>query len=109
MIEFADWSGLEIQLVYYPPYHRKYNRIERLVLAAAAVERSAADRWDVVKACAERMPGSASNGLSCGFTVIIRSQSLFRKKMRELNKRLKSSENLAQHDILVDPLLPHGR
>jgi hypothetical protein len=21
MIEFADWSGLEIHLVYYPPYH----------------------------------------------------------------------------------------
>ena len=29
MVEFADWSGLEIRLVYYPPYHSKYNRIER--------------------------------------------------------------------------------
>ena len=29
MIEFADWSGLEIRLVYYPPYHSKYNPIER--------------------------------------------------------------------------------
>jgi hypothetical protein len=29
MIEFADWAGLEIRLVYYPPYHSKYNRIER--------------------------------------------------------------------------------
>jgi Rhodopirellula transposase DDE domain len=29
MIEFADWTGLEIRLVYYPPYHSKYNRIER--------------------------------------------------------------------------------
>ena len=28
MIEFADWSGLEIRLVYYPPYHSKYNPIE---------------------------------------------------------------------------------
>ncbi len=27
--EFSDWSGLEIRLVYYPPYHSKYNRIER--------------------------------------------------------------------------------
>src|SRR5947209_6465481 len=25
MIEFEDWSGLEIYLVYYPPYHSKYN------------------------------------------------------------------------------------
>ena len=29
MIEFSDWSGLEIRLVYYPPYHSKYNPIER--------------------------------------------------------------------------------
>jgi hypothetical protein len=29
MVGFADWSGLEIRLVYYPPYHSKYNPIER--------------------------------------------------------------------------------
>jgi hypothetical protein len=29
MIDFADWTGLEIRLVYYPPYHSKYNPIER--------------------------------------------------------------------------------
>ncbi len=29
IVEFADWSGLEIRLVYYPPYHSKYNPIER--------------------------------------------------------------------------------
>src|SRR5271156_2181443 len=29
MVEFADWSGLEIRLVYYPPYHSKYNPVER--------------------------------------------------------------------------------
>ena len=27
MVQFADWSGLEIRLVYYPPYHSKYNPI----------------------------------------------------------------------------------
>ncbi|HDN64712.1 MAG TPA: hypothetical protein ENF23_00180 [Methanosarcinales archaeon] len=29
MIEFADKTGLEIQLAYYPPYHSKYNLVER--------------------------------------------------------------------------------
>ena len=29
MVAFADWSGLEVRLVYYPPYHSKYNPIER--------------------------------------------------------------------------------
>jgi hypothetical protein len=29
MVQFADWSGLAIRLVYYPPYHSKYHPIER--------------------------------------------------------------------------------
>ena len=29
LVQFADWSGLEIRLVYYPPYHCKYNPVER--------------------------------------------------------------------------------
>ena len=29
MVQFADWSRLELRLVYYPPYHSKYNPIER--------------------------------------------------------------------------------
>jgi transposase len=29
MVEFADDTGLEVVLVYYPPYHSKYNPIER--------------------------------------------------------------------------------
>lgn len=29
MVEFAESSGLQIRLVYYPPYHSKYNPVER--------------------------------------------------------------------------------
>src|SRR5437879_1468952 len=29
MTEFADLTGLSIRIVYYPPYHSKYNSIER--------------------------------------------------------------------------------
>ncbi len=29
LVEFADKTGLTIRLVYYPPYHSKYNAIER--------------------------------------------------------------------------------
>ena len=29
LVQFADQFGLEIELVYYPPYHSKYNAIER--------------------------------------------------------------------------------
>jgi hypothetical protein len=29
LLEFADSNGLVIELVYYPPYHSKYNSVER--------------------------------------------------------------------------------
>ncbi|MGD0887422.1 MAG: hypothetical protein ABSA46_21475 [Thermodesulfovibrionales bacterium] len=29
MAEFADITGLEVRLIYYPPFHSKYNAIER--------------------------------------------------------------------------------
>jgi len=29
LVEFADREGLELRLIYYPPYHSKYNSIER--------------------------------------------------------------------------------
>ena len=29
MAQFADMTGLSVRLVYYPPYHSKYNAIER--------------------------------------------------------------------------------
>jgi transposase len=29
MVKFADQIGKPIQLLYYPPYHSKYNPIER--------------------------------------------------------------------------------
>ncbi len=29
MVQFADQTGLTIELVYYPPYHSKYNSVER--------------------------------------------------------------------------------
>ncbi|MGE5717040.1 MAG: ISAzo13-like element transposase-related protein, partial [Acidobacteriota bacterium] len=56
MVEFADWSGLEIRLVYYPPYHSKYNPVER---CWSALEQKwngvLLNCWEVVVQCALRM------------------------------------------------------
>ncbi|MCC7087308.1 MAG: transposase [Pirellulales bacterium] len=53
MIEFADWSGLEIRLVYYPPYHSKYNPIERCWSSLQKKWNGVLlTCWDVVRACA---------------------------------------------------------
>src|SRR4051812_40103296 len=62
MVQFADWSGLEIRLVYYPPYHSKYNPIER---CWSSLERKwngvLLDRLKVVLQCALRMTWKGSH------------------------------------------------
>ena len=62
MVEFADWSGLEMHLVYYPPYHSKYNPIER---CWSALERKwngvLLNGWKVVLQCALRMRWRAAS------------------------------------------------
>jgi Rhodopirellula transposase DDE domain len=56
MVQLADWSGLVIRLVYYPPYHSKYNPIER---CWSALERKGngvlLNCWEVILKCALRM------------------------------------------------------
>ena len=45
MVQFADIIGKPIQLLYYPPYHSKYNPIERCWgILRAALERHQVDR-----------------------------------------------------------------
>jgi hypothetical protein len=39
MVEFADTTGLKVRLVYYTPYHSKYNYIEPAVLILAFLEK----------------------------------------------------------------------
>ena len=56
MVEFADWSGLEVRLVYYPPYHSKYNPIERCWSSQEKKWNGALlNCWEVVLRCAQRM------------------------------------------------------
>jgi len=53
LTEFADWSGLEIRLVYYPPSHSKYNPIER---CRSSLQKkwngTLLTCWSIVKGCA---------------------------------------------------------
>ena len=107
MIEFADSSGLTIRLVYYPPYHSKYNPIER---CWSALER----KWNgvllinlkVVFQCAlrmvwkgrhptvKRLDGDYPEGVCIPRSV---------KAKRELEGRLERSAALAKYDITIRP------
>jgi hypothetical protein len=105
MVEFADWSGLEIRLVYYPPYHSKYNPIER---CWSALEQ----KWNgvllnglkVVLQCALRMRWK-------GRHPTVRRQHgeypegvrVSSKEMKGIEARLHRSATLPKYDITIKP------
>src|SRR5258708_16569 len=105
MVEFADWSGLEIHLVYYPPYHSKYNRVER---CWSALER----KWngvllnslEVVLPCALRMTWKGSHPTVRQLDgVYPDGVHLTAKEMKPYEARLQRSATLPKYDIVIKP------
>jgi hypothetical protein len=105
MVQFADWSGLEIRLVYYPPYHSKYNPIER---CWSALEQ----KWNgvllnclkVVLQCALRMKWKGRHPtlkrLDGEYPDGVRVAA---KEMKEYEARLERSAALPKYDITIKP------
>jgi transposase len=111
MIQFADWSGLELHLAYYPPYHSKYNPIERCWSSLQKKWNGVLlTCWEVVCTCARRMrwKGQHPNVLQlegeypAGVTVPT-------AEMKQLNTRLERSTTLPKYDIIIRPRHPRGR
>lgn len=111
MIEFADWSGLEIHLLYYPPYHSKYNPIERCWSSLQKKWNGVLLKcWEIVQACALRMTWKGHH------PEVVRIQGHYptgvkvpKAEMQELNKRLERSATLPKYDIIIKPKRPRGR
>ena len=105
MVQFADWSGLEIRLVYYPPYHSKYNPIER---CWSALEK----KWNgvllnclkVVLQCALRMTWRGRHPmvkrLDGEYPDGVRVAA---KEMKDYEARLERSATLPKYDITIKP------
>jgi len=106
MVQFADWSGLEIRLVYYPPYHSKYNPVER---CWSALER----KWSgvllncvsFVLECARRMtwkgrPAEIHELRGNNYPTGVK---LTRKQMQPWEARLERSPELPKYDITIKP------
>jgi transposase len=111
MIEFADRSGLEIRLVYYPPYHSKYNPIERCWSALQQKWNGVLlTCWEVVCACALRMTW---RGRHPQVHQIDREYptgvKVPKQEMQQLNKRILRSVTLSKYDITIRPKRPRGR
>ena len=103
MVEFADQTQKTIQLRYFPPYHGKYNPIER---CWGILER----HWNgALLRNAETMLAWAKNMTWKGLNPIVNLSkklykqgiSLTKKEMEEIEKRLERNPNLPKWDILI--------
>jgi len=108
MIEFVDWSGLVVRLVYYPPYHSKYNPIERCwsileqkwggaLLNGLKVILGYARRmtWRGQHPTVKRLAGDYPEGIR-----------LTKKEMKPYEARLERSQTLPKYDITIKPIRP---
>ena len=108
MIEFADWSGLEIRLVYYPPYHSKYNPIERcwssleqkwggalLNCLKVILQQALRMKWRGQHPTVKRLHGEYPDGVR-----------LSKKQMKPYEARLERSKALPKYDIVIPPKQP---
>lgn len=111
MVEFADWSGLEIRLVYYPPYHSKYNPIERCWSSLQKKWNGVLlTCWEIVRNCALRMTWKGEHPVVDHMEGIYPTGVKVPKvEMQEINKRLKRSTQLPKYDITIKPKKPRGR
>jgi hypothetical protein len=105
MVQFADWSGLEVRLVYYPPYHSKYNPVER---CWSALER----KWrgvllsslGVILWCARRMTWKGRHPTVRILLGKYRDGVCVpAKEMRLVEARLQRSATLPKYDITIKP------
>lgn len=111
MVEFADWSGREIRLVYHPPYHSKYNPVERcwssleqkwggglLTCLAVILDYAGRMTWKGQHPTVVHMAGEYQDGVR-----------LTKKEMKLIEARLERSKTLPKYDITIRPLKNNGR
>lgn len=106
MTEFADMTGLNVRIIYYPPYHSKYNSIERYW---AGLEKS----WNgYLLDTVDTVLNRAGNFLWKGFrtatqlleTAYEKGIKVCGKEKLELEKRLQRSSVLPWWDITIQPI-----
>ncbi len=104
MVEFAEANGINIHLVYYPPYHSKYNPIERcwgvlerhwngtiLDSANTALEWIKTMTWRGIHPIVHFLNSSYKKGIK-----------LTKKEMKPYNDKLKRSEQLPRWDVFIE-------
>lgn len=108
LVAFADTIGCSIQLLYYPPYHSKYNPIERcwgileqhwngtqLIDVATMLEWAKSATWKGIHPIVELT-----------HTIYAKGVTLSKAAMKPVEARLERNPSLPKWDILIRPA--HG-
>jgi hypothetical protein len=105
MVEFVDTTELAVRIIYYPPYHSKYNAIERYW---AGLEKS----WngyllDTVNAVLSRSASFLWKGLCATVNLL---DAVYEKGVKvckgqrpQIDQRLQRSHELPWYDITIYP------
>ena len=105
MVDFADHTGKPIQLLYYPPYHSKYNPIERCwgILEQHWNGTKLVD-VDTMVGWTHRMTWKGIHPIvTLSRTVYQKGVSLSKKAMQAVEARLERNPLLPKWDILIQP------
>ena len=105
MVEFTEQTGKPIQRLYYPPYHSKYNPIERcwgilelhwngakLIDVDTLLEWAQSMTWKGLRPIVELSQKVYKKGIS-----------LTQKAMRKIEERLERNPLLPKWDIMIRP------
>ena len=105
MVQLVDAIGKPVQLLYYPPYHSKYNPIERcwgileqhwngtkLLDAETMLEWAKSRTWQGLHPVVELSRKVYQKGISLG-----------KATMQAVEARLKRDATLPKYDILINP------
>ena len=107
MVEFSDITGLTVRMIYYPPYHSKYNGIERywaglekswngylLTTVSVVLNRAANFFWKRMRTVVHLLEATYEKGVKIGG-----------KDMQAIEERLERSDKLPLYDITVTPIM----
>jgi len=107
MVEFADRNNLEIVLVYYPPYHSKYNPIERcwgilekhwngtlLDCRTTVLEWARTMTWHGISPVVKLLDRVYEKGVK-----------IAKKAFQSIAKRLKRNDAIPKYTVKIEPQL----
>ena len=105
LVKFADDTGLEVKLVYYPPYHSKYNLIERcwgilenhwngtlLNSVTTVVEWARTMTWNGVHPVVSLLERTYNTGVR-----------IAKAAFKAIESRLQRDKDLPKYEVLIQP------